>query len=206
MIKIFKPSKMKRNIKKPLRIELPEEIFTLFEEISQEHCCDRPEQNNDTNAGISRARYWFEKKDCAILSAWRNEDAMTKKINQERNKELCNALRRNKYGVTAVQGYYSENGTRFTKEASFFIVNFEKSSEEFFVDIRNLSETYNQDCFLFKKAGKDENAFLYGTNDDFGRGRREMLGEFQVKAVPAGRENSTRIGNKWMLFKTIPEE
>ena len=197
---------MKGNIKKPLRIELPEEIFTLFEDISQEHYCERAEPDNDNNMSISRALYWFEKCDCAILSAWRNEDGLTKKKNQERNKELCNALRRNKYGVTSVKGYYSEAENGFTREASFFTVNFEKSSEDFFMDIRGLSEHYNQDCFLFKKAGKDEQAFLYGTNDNFGRGTKEYLGPLQVKAIPVNRENSTRIGNKWILFKTITEE
>ena len=197
---------MKGNINKPLRIELPEEIFNLFEDLSQEHFYKGCERNNDTNAGISRAMHWFEKCDCAILSAWRNEGDMTKRINQERNKALCNALRRNKYGVTSVKGYYSEKDNGFTREASFFTVNFEKSSEDFFMDIRGLSETYNQDCFLFKKAGKDEKAFLYGTNDDFGRGKREELGPLQVKAIPVNRENSTRIGNKWMLFKTVLEE
>ena len=197
---------MKENNKKPLRIELPEEIFTLFEDLSQEHYCEKPEQNNDTNAGISRALYWFEKHDCALISAWRKEDGLTKRINQERNQELCKALRRNKYGVIKVRGYYPEIGNKLSREESFFTVNFEKSSEDFFIDIRDLSETYNQDCFLFKKAGKDEKAFLYGTNDAFGRGKREELGPLQVKAVPVSRENSTRIGNKWILFKTLVEE
>lgn len=197
---------MKEDIQKSLRVELPEEIFTLFEQISQDHFYEGPERNNDNNLGISRALYWFEKCDCAILSACRNEEEMTKRKNQERNKELCNALRRNKYGVISVKGYYSEKDNGFTRETSYLTVNFEKSSEDFFRDIRGFSENYKQDCFLFKKAGKDEKAFLYGTNDDFGRGRREMLGEFQVKAVPPGRKNSTRIGNKWILFKTITEE
>lgn len=195
---------MKEKTKKPLRIELPEEIFTLFEDLCQEHFCERPEQNNDNNASISRALYWFEKCDCAILTAWRKKEK-TKAQNEEDNRTLQKTLRRNKYGVIKVRGYYPEIGSNLSREESFFSVNFEKSTDEFFSDIRNLSETYNQDCFLFKKAGTEEQAFLYGTNEEFGKGKREYLGELQIKATPRAYESSTKIGNKWILFKTIPE-
>ena len=41
---------MKGNINKPLRLELPEEIFSLFEDLCQEHFYKGSERNNDTNA------------------------------------------------------------------------------------------------------------------------------------------------------------
>ena len=195
---------MKRKINKPLRVELPEEIFTLFEDISKDHYYKGSEKNNDTNAGISRALHWFEKCDCAILTAWRKKEK-TKKENKEDNRTLQQTLRINKYGVIKVKGYYPEIGNDLSNEESFFTVNFEKNSDEFFSDIRILSEYYKQDCFLFKKAGTEERAFLYGTNDEFGKGRREDLGEFQIKATPVAYESSTKIGNKWILFKTVQE-
>ena len=196
---------MKKNNNKPLRVELPEEIFNLFEDLSKEHFYKGSERNNDTNAGISRAMHWFEKCDCAILTAWRKNEK-TKERNKENNRTLQQTLRRNKYGVIKVRGYYPEIGSNLSREESFFSVNFERSTDEFFSDIRILSETYNQDCFLFKKAGADEKAFLYGTNEEFGKGRREYLGELQIKATPVAYESSTKIGNKWIVFKTILEE
>lgn len=195
---------MKGNINKPLRVELPEEIFTLFEDLSHEHFYKGPERNNDTNTGISRALHWFEKCDCAILTAWRKKEKPKGK-NEEDNRTLQETLRRNKYGVIKVRGYYPEIGSDLSHEDSFFTVNFEKSTDEFFSDIRILSESYKQDCFLFKKAGAEERAFLYGTNDEFGKGKREYLGELQIKASPVVYESSTKIGNKWILFKSIPE-
>lgn len=190
---------------KPLLIDLPEEAYRIFEEISQECPYQGIERDNDTNAGISRALHWFEKCDCAILTAWRKKEK-TKDQNKENNRILQNTLRSNKYGVTKVRGYYPELGSNLSSEESFFTVNFAKSTDEFFRDIRILSEGYNQDCFLFKKAGKEERAFLYGTNEEFGMGERKDLGALQVKSTPVEQESSTKIGNKWILFKAIPEE
>ena len=194
-----------KNSVKPVMIDLPEEAYRIFEAISQEHPNQDSTRNNDTNAGISRALHWFEKCDCAILTAWRKREK-TRKMNQEDNKTLQQTLRRNKYGVIKVRGYYPEIGADLSREDSFFTVNFEKTTDDFFRDIRILSESYNQDCFLFKKAGADEQAFLYGTNDEFGKGNRKDLGELQIKATPVAQECSTKIGNKWILFKAAPEE
>lgn len=152
---------------------------------------------SDSNASINRAFYWFDRCDCAILTAWRKNK--TRQQNDSDNRLLQQVLREKNYGVIKVRGYYAENGFNISKENSFLTVNFSGATRKFFNDIRHLSESYNQDCFLFKKAGQNETPVLIGTNNDFGKGKIKRLEVFKISIKPLTCKCATKIGNKWIF-------
>lgn len=150
-----------------------------------------PSCGPDSNAGVNRARYWLVRCNCAILSAWRSR--YSREQNDIRNLELQQRLRQEGYGVIGVRGRYAETGRKISTENSFLVFDFkQKPAETFFESIRSLSELYEQDSFLFKEAGEEKPAFVYGTNDDFGRGRKELLGPLHIGSRESGAFSSLR--------------
>ena len=83
-----------------------------------------------------------------------------------RNRDLKAILLSLGYGVTNINGNYIENYGTINAielgEGSFLVVNL-KNDSDFKKHIFELSEYYNQDCFLFKPKGSDE-AYSIGTN------------------------------------------
>jgi len=105
-----------------------------------------------SNCSLNRTVSWFNAKDCAILTAWRNGKA--RKTNDDNNRKLQGQLRDFGYGVTKITGWYPEKDKEFARENSFLAINL-NDEYSFRDNIFKLSEHYEQDCFLYKKAGYD---------------------------------------------------
>lgn len=120
---------------------------------------------------------------------------------EERNRKLKASLLSLGYGVTNIRGNYIEGyGTINAAELgenSFFVVNLNNDGN-FKQHIFELSEYYNQDCFLFKPKGSDE-AYNIGTNygEYPGYGNEENLGKLHINV---DNEFLTRVGNASFAF------
>lgn len=118
-----------------------------------------------------------------------------------RNKKLKASLLSLGYGVTNIHGNYIEHyGTIDAVELgenSFFVVNLNNDSN-FKQHIFELSEYYNQDCFLFKPKGSDE-AYNIGTNygEYPGYGNEDNLGKLHINI---DNEFLSRVGNASFAF------
>ena len=124
----------------------------------------------------------FEQWNCAILTAYRGSDELSreenKKRNEERNKELKAMMDGMDLLYRPVDGYYEElregdEGVikEYVNEFSFFVTNTSESGDalkaeekDFFMKIYRLAEHYEQDSFLFTFPGKNRVAFLVATN------------------------------------------
>ena len=136
-----------------------------------------------SHCSVPRAKTWFNTRDCAILSAWRQ--GKNRKTNDSNNKELQLQLRRLGYGVTKITGWYKEKDKEMSRENSFLTVNLNDESS-FREDIFKLSERYEQDCFLYKKAGYDTPAVYVYTNDAYGKkGSEKIIGRLRIGNMEA---------------------
>lgn len=175
------------------RIELPEEILHSLSEdkiiVENTHS-----KWGDDNASLSRALGWLTKCDCAILTAWRS--GKLRKENDDNNRELQLRLRSFGYGVSKVRGCYTEIGKPTTKENSFLVFAKELGDKLFFDRIFSLSAHYEQDCFLYKPAGRTETAYLIGTNDNFISiyGHKKVAGKLRVAPLEAKEYSSIGSG------------
>ena len=111
---------------------------------------------------ITRAKTWFNTRDCAILTAWRQNKG--RKENDDNNRILQQRLRELGYGVTKVTGWYPEENREMARENSFLTVNL-NDEESFRDNLSELSELYDQECFLYKKSGYDTPAVYVYTKD-----------------------------------------
>ena len=99
--------------------------------------------------------------------------------------ELQLQLRRLGYGVTKITGWYQEKDKEMSRENSFLTVNLNDESS-FREDIFKLSERYEQDCFLYKKAGYDTPAVYVYTNDAYGKkGSEKIIGRLRIGNMEA---------------------
>ena len=125
----------------------------------------------------------------------------SKPENIRRNRNLKASLLKYGYGVTRIAGNYIENyntpSSMEVGEESYFVVNL-KDDPSFFDRIFELSEYYNQACFLYKPKGSEE-AFNVGTNNNEwpGYGVQEPAGKFHAKV---DNEFLARIGNSSFAF------
>jgi len=177
-------------------------------------------------SSLSRIHQHTQEHDTAILTAHRaapddsegcitdlpasgQEEASSRKMNQERNRELKALLLRKGYGVTRVDGSYIENFSDAdplkrveVSESSFFVVNL-SDSPDFAADMKDLGELYCQDSILIIPQG-GKGAYLYGTNDTSfpGLGNTETVGDFG-----AGKEAEfmSRIRGRPFTFKEANE-
>lgn len=126
---------------------------------------------------------------------------------KKRNKELKAVLLKHGYGVTAISGNYIENfntpNAREMGENSYLVVNL-NDDPNFYNVIFQLSELYNQDCFLYKPKDSDE-AYNIGTNNGEwpGYNNKETAGKFHQNVKS---EFLSRIGNSSFAFKTDGSE
>ena len=181
---------------KELELQISPETLREIEEMINKKGMQR-KTTGDNFSSVTRVLHWLELCDCAIISAWRKTKNREK--NDSDNRELQESLRKGKYGVIKMRGYYPEKGQSFSNENSFLTINLEKETIDFFGEIKSLSENYEQDCFLFKKAGIEEQAILVGTNEDFGIGIIKPLGPLKLSSTPLTDKSSTKIGNKWIF-------
>lgn len=174
-------------------------------------------------SSLNRVLSWMNQYDIACLTAFRGEyknatpntkddrpqdlvgsDMPYKYTTKEkvaRNRELKASLLSLGYGVTNIRGNYIENyGTIDAVElgeSSFFVVNL-KDDPNFKQNIFELSEYYNQDCFLFKPKGSDE-AYNIGTNygEYPGYGNADSIGKLHINI---DNEFLSRVGNASFAF------
>lgn len=139
----------------------------------------------DTNLyhSLNRTSQWLITKDCGILTAWRSKNS--RKQNNEANKELLDLLQKENYGVIKIAGCYAEVGCDTSKERSFLVFPIDQDTETFKNTLFKLSCKFDQDCFLFKEAGLFTQAYLIGTNEDFGLNRVECVGELHINSEKA---------------------
>ena len=128
---------------------------------------------------ITRAKTWFNTRDCAILTAWRQ--GKVRKENDDNNRMLQQRLRKLGYGVTKVTGWYPEENREMARENSFLTVNL-NDEESFRDNLSELSELYDQECFLYKKSGYDTPAVYVYTKDvdEYQKGQIKLLGRLRI--------------------------
>jgi len=181
---------------KKLEIFLPGEEIARLEQFDAITLRPAPKEYGDSFGGLNRAISWMTNRDCAILSGWRCDNS--RKVNDDNNRNICNTLRENGYGVCKCRGCYAEAGKEVSAENSFFVFDNNNRGKAFFDSVRELAEKYEQDCFLFKEAGENKPAFLFGTNAKFGMGKRQDLGPLHIGSYDA--ENFTKIGSGQISF------
>lgn len=174
---------------KDIEILLPE--FEIEELVNQQVFVNEPQPiiyGNDraiipTNASLSRARHWLTTVNCATITAWRR--GRNRETNDSLNRELQRQLRAFQYGVIKLKGYYQEYGQEAGTENSYLTFDLHEDPD-FYHHLRFLSESYDQDSFLFKAADSDI-AYLIGTNDNFIRnyGERIELGRLKFGNMDA---------------------
>ena len=142
---------------------------------------------------ITRAKTWFNTRDCAILTAWRQNKG--RKENDDNNRILQQRLRELGYGVTKVTGWYPEENREMARENSFLTVNL-NDEESFRDNLSELSELYDQECFLYKKSGYDTPAVYIYTKDvdDYQKGDVKLLGRLRIGNMDAEAYSQIRAG------------
>ena len=142
---------------------------------------------------IARASSWFNTRDCAILTAWRQ--GKVRKENDDNNRMLQQKLRELGYGVTKVTGWYPEENREMARENSFLIVNL-NDEESFRDNLSKLSESYEQECFLYKRSGYDTPAVYVYTKDggDFKKGDIKLLGRLRIGNMDAKAYSQIKTG------------
>ena len=181
-------------------IELDESTINEYEE--KDALVQTDEQNKpsgdddallvvDVKCSWHRAVSWFNTRDCAVLTAWRNGKG--RKVNDDNNRELQQQLRNLGYGVTKLTGWYAEEGKDYERENSYLTVNL-NDEEDFREKIFKLSEHYEQDSFLYKEAGNDKPALYIYTNDVKGKGKVELLGRLRIGNMDAKAYSQIKAG------------
>jgi hypothetical protein len=186
---------------KNIEILLPD--FEIEELVSQQLVIDEPHivtLGNEweiipTNASLNRAHHWLTTVNCATISAWRKEH--NRQTNDSLNKELQRRLRDFQYGVIKLKGFYQEIGQEADFENSFLTFDIHRDPV-FFQNLSYLSESFGQDCFLYK-AANDDNAYLIGTNKQKGYGTRELAGRLRIGNLSA--KNYSEIGSGRISFE-----
>ena len=114
---------------------------------------------------LDEAEDAFKKFNCAIFTAFRG--GYTLEENLYRNSLLKADM--DSMGMTfrPVNGCYREADWEYPCiEYCYFVYNAEKSeSQSFFEKAYRLSAKYDQDCFLYKRAGINRTAFLVATTE-----------------------------------------
>ena len=115
--------------------------------------------------GITRLMRFLNGLEFAYITA--NSGKLTSSVNNERNRELSACLLIKGYGIARVDNSHIKNyrtidATVFN-QGSLFVVNI-KDDPGFFQILFKLSEHYDQNTFLYKPKGLDNEAYVVGTN------------------------------------------
>ena len=181
-----------------IAIELPQEeiesleeqeVIGSIEDINRIN--DKGELVGGDRCSVHRAVTWFNTRDCAILTAWRQGKG--RKKNEEDNQVLQRQLRDLGYGVTRITGWYAEKDKELARENSFLTVNLNEE-KDFRDNIFKLSEEYDQDSFLYKEAGHDTPAIYVYTNDTYGKGKVQLLGRLHIGNMNAEAYSQIKAG------------
>jgi len=183
---------------KEITIELSDNDLKYFEKagvISSNN--GRGNVCENSNANFSRALSWLLNRDCAMITAWRF--GKKRDENDANNRNLQLRLRKFGYGVSKVRGYYAEVGHSWKFENSFLVFDLLGDSKTFFNRLFGLSAEYEQDSFLYKKAGENEPAYEIGTNEDFGVSKRKLIGMLRIGNCES--KSFTEIGTGRISFE-----
>lgn len=182
-----------------LRMEDIEELENNDALLEVDEICNVDSEGNITLAGgdacsITRAKTWFNTRDCAILTAWRQDKG--RKENNENNRMLQQRLRKLGYGVTKVTGWYPEENREMAREKSFLTVNL-NDEVSFRDNLSELSEYYDQECFLYKKSGYDTPAVYVYTKDvdEYQKGDIKLLGRLRIGNMDADAYSQIKAGS-----------
>lgn len=134
------------------------------------------DSNQDSTPLLDEAEDAFLKYNCAIFTAFRGMFTLAE--NLLRNEQLKIDLKKEGITFRPVRGCYREADWEYANiEYCFFAYNTENiDTEEFFTKIYTLSARYEQDSFLYKRAGINRTAFLVATTD---AGRADIGGNIK---------------------------
>ncbi len=132
--------------------------------------------NKHLPPSLAEAEDAFKKYNCAIFTAFRG--GYTLDENLERNAQLKRDMEELGMDYRPVNGCYREAEWEYPcVEYCFFVYNANESqSHSFFENAYSLSAKYNQDSFLYKRAGINRTAFLVATTD---AGRKDLHGDIK---------------------------
>jgi hypothetical protein len=145
---------------------------------------------------ISLSQVWTqsENAEIAIITAFcidNDGHNLSLAENKEKNKELLAVLLIKGYLISKEIHSYTEHfqhAQMIEKPVeSFFVVN-RNNDKDFFEIIIKLGKYYNQNSVLLKPVG--ENAFLYGTNNNFSLGLDKKIDLGQIKGIEEAELNS----------------
>ena len=135
--------------------------------------------NAENSPTLDEAEDAFKKYNCAIFTAFRGGYTLDENI--QRNARLKADLTEQGMKFRPVTGCYREADREYADiEYCFFVYNENThdilASEDFFRKAYELSAKYDQDSFLYKRAGINRTAFLVATTD---AGRRDLSGDIK---------------------------
>lgn len=169
------------------------------EDVDQLNGTEYEEDSQKLYYSLPRAMHWMMSKDCAILTAWRGTQSY--EVNSANNEKLQKQLRAGGYGVAKVKGMYAEVSKLPESERSFLVVDLVGDPEKFFSTVKKLSEDFDQDCFLYKKAGLSTPAILVGTNQDFIKGNGSMVEVGVLRINSKQTQAYTEVGSGRINFE-----
>jgi len=125
---------------------------------------------------LEEAEDAFKRYNCAIFTAFRG--GYTLEQNLERNAQLKGDMEQLGMSFRPVNGCYREADWEYPcVEYCYFVYNEDKTqSQLFFENAYRLSAKYDQDSFLYKRAGINRTAFLVATTD---AGRNDLHGDIK---------------------------
>ena len=132
--------------------------------------------DTDSTPSMGEAEDAFKKYNCAIFTAFRGGYTLAE--NLERNKRLKADMEACGMKFRLVDGCYREADWEYIcKEYCFFVYDVDgKQSRQFFEKVYSLSAKYDQDSFLYKRAGINRTAFLVATTE---AGRKDLHGNIK---------------------------
>lgn len=130
--------------------------------------------DKQTTPKLNEVETAFLTHNCAILTAFRG--AYNLKENLGRNICLKDDMDALGLKYKPVRGCYREADQEYVNIEYCFFIYTDSNVEDFFASIYALSEKYEQDSFLYKRAGINRTAFLIATND---AGRAEFDGDIK---------------------------
>lgn len=132
--------------------------------------------DTDSTPTMEEAEDAFKKYNCAIFTAFRG--GYTLEENLERNARLKLDMEACGMKFRPVNGCYREADWEYPcVEYCYFVYDADKyQSRQFFEKAYTLSAKYDQDSFLYKRAGINRTAFLVATT---GAGRKDLHGDIK---------------------------
>ena len=137
-------------------------------------------KDNKSTPSLGEIKTAFQEHTCVILTAFRG--GFTLEENIGRNQLLKADMEKLGLSYRPVTGCYREaDWEQANIEYCYFIYNDAKKEAQgnnfsFFTKAYKLSEKYDQDCFLYKRAGINRTAFLVATTDS---GRADLKGDIR---------------------------